>query len=211
MKLSIPRKQQATRRSVDIPPIPLDRQEEKTLVRSQYITLKLRSNPTEDTSQTYNLILPYYNSASLEEWLIFRTDLNKAIIGQNITQGPARYTTARQVLQGDALALFDAAAAAGGNKTNANFKLCLNDVTDHVFPHQALQRQKRGMQCSMQKPSKITVQEFATRINKINVYLDRFLPNNANQKLPEDKILDLLADLINIPIQATELVSILEI
>ena len=38
----------------------------------------------------------------------------------------------------------------------------------------------------------MTVQEFATGINKINVYLDRFLPNNANQKLPEDKILDLL-------------------
>ena len=87
MKLSIPRKQQATRRAVDIPPIPLDRQVKKLLVRSQYITLKLRSNLTEDTSQTYDLILPYYNSTSPEEWLIFRTDLNKAIIGQNITQG----------------------------------------------------------------------------------------------------------------------------
>jgi len=135
MKLSIPRKQQATRRVVDTPPIPLDRQVKKTLVRSQYITLKLRSNRTEDTSQTYDLILPYYNSASPEEWLIFCTDLNEAIIGQNITQGPARYTMARQVLQGDALALFDAAAAVQGNETNANFELCLNNVTDHVFPH----------------------------------------------------------------------------
>ena len=112
MKLSIPRKQQATRRVVDTPPIPLDRQVKKRLVRSQYITLKLRSNPTKDASQTYNLILPYYNSASPEEWLIFCTDLNKAIIGQNISQGPTRYTMARQVLQGDALASFDAAAAA---------------------------------------------------------------------------------------------------
>ena len=135
MKLFIPRKQQATRHVIDTPPIPLDRQVKTTLVRSQYITLKLRSNPTEDTSQTYNLILPYYNSALPEEWLIFHTDLNKAIIRQNITQGPARYTMARQVLQGDALALFDAAAATRGNKTKANFELCLNDVTDHVFPH----------------------------------------------------------------------------
>lgn len=57
MKLSIPRKQQATRRVVDTPPIPLDRQVKKTLVRSQYITLKLLSNPTEDTSQTYCTML----------------------------------------------------------------------------------------------------------------------------------------------------------
>ena len=161
MKLSIPRKQQATRRVVDIPPIPLDRQVKKTLVRSQYITLKLRSNPTEDTSQTYNLILPYYNSASPEEWLIFRTDLNKAIIGQNIIQGPARYTMARRVLHGDTLALFDAAAVVQGNKTNANFELCLNNVTDHVFPHGALQRQKRSMQRSIQK----TKQNDGTRIH----------------------------------------------
>ena len=80
MTLSIPRKQQATCRVVDTPPIPLGRQVKKTLVRSQYIMLKLHSNPIEDASQTYNLILPYYNSASPEEWLNFCTDLNKAII-----------------------------------------------------------------------------------------------------------------------------------
>ena len=44
----------------------------------------------------------------------------------------------------------------------------------------------------MQKPSKMTVREFATRTNKLNVYLDKFLPNNADQRLPDNKILNLL-------------------
>ena len=133
MKLSIPRKQQATRRVVDTPPIPLDRQVKKMLVRSQYITLKLRSNPTKDASQTYNLILPYYNSASPEEWLEFHADLKKVIIGQNITGGPGKHTMARRVLQEDALLLFDTSATTRGTEANQNFEACLNDVTDHVF------------------------------------------------------------------------------
>ena len=162
MKVVIPRKASASNRINDPPPIPLERPEKKVLKKSEYITLKLRSNPTEKESQTYDLTLPYYNSATPEEWLEFRLNLDKAIIGQNITKPSDMFSMARRVLQGDALASFQEAAADRGEDKVEKFTACMNDVTSHVFPQRALQKQKRCMRRSMRKPSHMTVREYAT-------------------------------------------------
>ena len=50
---------------------------------------------------------------------------------------------ARRILDRDALTKFDAKAAELNAETNVNFLLCLNAVTQHVFPQKALQYQKR--------------------------------------------------------------------
>ena len=192
MKIAIPRKASTSNRVNDPPPIPLERSEKKVLKKSEYITLKLRSNPTEKESQTYDLILPYYNSATPEEWLEFRSTLDKAIIGQNITKPADMFSMARRVLQGDALASFEEAAKDHGEDKVEKFNSCLDDVTSHVFPQRALQKQKRCMRRSMRKPSNMTVREYATRINELNTYLEKFPPNKKRQRLDDDEILDLL-------------------
>ena len=56
-------------------PIALDRAEKKSLSKSEYISLKLRTNPTDADSQTYNIAVPYHSSGSLEKWLKFLHDI----------------------------------------------------------------------------------------------------------------------------------------
>ena len=75
-----------------IPPIiPLERPEEKQLRKDQYLTFKLRSVPTEESSTTYDLSIPFFGNGSPEELLIFLNLLNKVFVGQNVTTGPQKY------------------------------------------------------------------------------------------------------------------------
>lgn len=192
MKVVIPRKSSPSSRVNDPPLIPLERPEKKILKKSEYITLKLQSNPTEKESQTYDLILPYYNSATPEEWLEFCSTLDKAIAGQNITKSSNMFSMAGRVLQGDALASFEESAKDRGEDKVEKFTKCLNDVTAHVFLQQALQKQKRCMRHNMHKPSHMTIREYATRIKELNAHLEKFPPNKKNQRMDDDEVLDLL-------------------
>ena len=62
----------------------------------------------DPTLQTYQRTIPFSRSGTPEQWLLVKKTLLKIIVGQNITQGPSKYSMARRVLEGDILARFDA-------------------------------------------------------------------------------------------------------
>jgi hypothetical protein len=76
---------------MSLPPIPLDRPERQVLKEGNYVSFKLRAVPTDPESQVYSLSVPYYNSGTPESWILFRKNLDKILIGQNITTGPPTY------------------------------------------------------------------------------------------------------------------------
>ena len=185
----------SARRKRIIAPITLACPEKPELVKGQYITLKLRSNPAEPGSPTYDLPLPYFVQGTPEEWLRFMRNLKKAIAGQNVTTGPTKYTLCKRVLEGDALAAFNSAAELRGNETNEHFEECLADVTAHVFPARALQSQKRYMRRFLQKPADVSIREHVARVVEINKLLPEFPPireDDESTSLPDDELLDLL-------------------
>eukprot|EP00957_Ditylum_brightwellii_P110919 8459833-Ditylum_brightwellii.AAC.2 len=61
-------------------------------------------------------------------------------------QGPASYAVAKTLLKGDALTVVEQAEIDHGNQTTPHFKLCLDDVAEHMFPKKARQTQKCYMQ-----------------------------------------------------------------
>ena len=67
-------------------------------------------------------------------WLRWKRDLGRVLQGQNVNTGLGRYNMTRRLLEGDALAAFNVAAATHGNETNDNFMRCIRDVTTHIFP-----------------------------------------------------------------------------
>jgi len=183
-----------TRRRV-VPPIGLDRPEAQELEKGQYQRYKLRNVPDDDNSPTYELTVPYFATGTPEEWLKFRKNLKKVLVGQNVTNGPGRYTVARRLLEGDALARFNHVAEANGNETVPNFDKCLDEVTAHVFPKRALQTQKRFMRRFLRKPPSLKIREYVARVVEINDMLELFPPSKEGEtatKLPSDEILDLL-------------------
>ena len=115
------------------PPIPYEHPE-KELKKSEYVMMKLQSDPAKAESQMYELAVPYFHSGMPEEWLLFKHTLQKVLTGQNITTSPNKYVMARRLLEGDTFAKFNEKALDHGRNTNENFTLVMSDITAHVFP-----------------------------------------------------------------------------
>eukprot|EP00957_Ditylum_brightwellii_P072706 5525542-Ditylum_brightwellii.AAC.1 len=60
-------------------------------------------------------------------------------------QGPPSYAVAKTLLKGDALTVFEQVETNHGMQSVPHFKLCLDDVVEHVFPKKAGQTQKYYM------------------------------------------------------------------
>ena len=102
-----------TRRRV-APPIPLERPEIRELEKGEYQSYKLRNDPTNENSPTYELSIPYFATGSPEEWLRFLKNLTKVFTGQNVTDGPGKYTVMKRLLEGEALSVFELAETESG-------------------------------------------------------------------------------------------------
>eukprot|EP00957_Ditylum_brightwellii_P162317 12359228-Ditylum_brightwellii.AAC.1 len=60
-------------------------------------------------------------------------------------QGPTSYVVAKTLLKSDVLTVFEQLEIVHRHQTVPHFKLCLDDVTEHVFSEKAGQIQKRYM------------------------------------------------------------------
>ena len=190
--MKVSNQQNRRRDQVIIPPISFDRPKTPKVDKSEQLTFKLRSNPAAADSGLYELTVAYFRTGTPEEWLLLRKAILEVCTGQNLTTGPQRYTVARRILKGDALAAFNDKATDLGNETVGNFDQCLEHVTDHVFPARALQTQKRYMRRMMVKPRDVTIRKYAARLAEINGYLDDFPPHQAGQAIPLDELLEIL-------------------
>ena len=101
--------------------------------------IKCCTNPGEADSTTYKIPMAYFRDRTSKEWLLFKKKLIRCITRQNVTSGPTKYALAKRLLCCHALADFNHAATANGNKSLANYKRCINAVNLGVFPQKALQ------------------------------------------------------------------------
>ena len=114
--------------------IRLEHPEKTALSKGEYVVLKCRTDPTDESSSTYDLPIPYYSTGTPEEWLCFERNLKKVFTGQNLTTGPQRYTCVRRLLEGNALTVFDLTAAEVGNQTSQHLQDILCALRNQVFP-----------------------------------------------------------------------------
>ena len=106
-------------------PIEFEHEPEQEYQKHEVISFKLRSMPNNDHSPLYEFTVPKFSLGMPEECLIFIKNLQQVIVGLNGTTGPLQYPLVRHLLQGDALAAFNATATNIGNETTVNFKECL--------------------------------------------------------------------------------------
>eukprot|EP00957_Ditylum_brightwellii_P018668 1402505-Ditylum_brightwellii.AAC.1 len=106
----------------------------KKLSLSDYQTYKLRTNPKDEKSMVYNLIVKYYKVRTPEEWLQFMDAIMQVIKGQDIWDRDATYSIVKSLLKGDALQVFKNEEVSQDVKDGPNFTKCLAAVMEHVFP-----------------------------------------------------------------------------
>ena len=175
--------------------IPLDRPVPKKLNKSDYETLKLRTDPEDNQSPTYEITLVFFSTGEPEVWLDFMKTVDKVFKGQHLTTGPARYSLYRRALRGDALAAFESAAATQGAETVAHLELVMNSVSNHVFPERAVRTQKRWMRRQLRKPHDLSIREWVARVVELNDQIPNY-PHpegeGPSEKLDDDELMDIL-------------------
>eukprot|EP00957_Ditylum_brightwellii_P129271 9861280-Ditylum_brightwellii.AAC.1 len=93
----------------------------RKLSPSDYQTYKLRNNPKDEKFAVYNLVIPYYEVRTPEEWLQFVNAITQVIKGQDIQDGEAAYLIVKSLLKGDALQVFENKEASQDVKDDPNF------------------------------------------------------------------------------------------
>eukprot|EP00957_Ditylum_brightwellii_P197905 15076597-Ditylum_brightwellii.AAC.1 len=78
----------------------------KKLSTLDYQTYKLRTNPKDEKSAVYNLVVKYYEVGTPKEWLQFMDAITQVIKGQYIQDRDAAYLPVKSLLKGDALQVF---------------------------------------------------------------------------------------------------------
>ena len=77
--------------------IPLERTTNHNKKDVKYIDYTCHNTPGDATSGKYAIKVPVYDSGHPEEWINFVELVNKCLIGQNITTGPAMYSVVQRL------------------------------------------------------------------------------------------------------------------
>ena len=142
MKVNPPR--HYNRKSLVVPPIPIEREEPKLLRKEKVQIFKCRTDPTNKDSASYEVYKPYFSDGTPEEWIYFPCNLNAAMKGQGNSNGKKQFVKARQLLQGSVLVTFEAHVSATVNhtETTESFKLAIRAVSKDILTKYAAQTQK---------------------------------------------------------------------
>ena len=99
-------------------------------------------DPANANLQTYKIYLSPFDTGSVEQWLKFLIKLQLIITGNGLTTGLAKFNLMQLLLKGEALQHFTNKAQELETETNPHHKMCLNAVSEHIFPKNVLQTQK---------------------------------------------------------------------
>jgi hypothetical protein len=149
--------------------------------------------PNDKDSQTYNTKVLTFRSGSIKEFLLWKKDLEKFLIGQNVLSASSKHTMTRCLLNGDVLAAFNRHASTQTQVYDAKYTLCVQALANHVFPKNALAVQRQWFHRYLHKRIEDSMREFVARINEINGMMGEFPPDfDETQMISETEMKDLL-------------------
>ena len=123
--------------------------------------LSVLAEPTNEQSiKTKRKIRILDHPKNLIEVLRARLAIKKGITGNNITTVPNRYRFTRNILDGEALRIFDLKSTELLQETFPNHKIIMNHVVTYFGPKECLSKQKRYLHYKMTKPRKLTTRQY---------------------------------------------------
>ena len=108
-------------------------------------------------SLQYKLKVCSFSTGSVEQYILWKKDLEKLIISQNLELAGDKFTMTCKVLKGDALADFNQHAPAAVEENDETYKECMEGIAKHIFPKNALSHQKAWLHCSKDVMKKLDV------------------------------------------------------
>ena len=166
-----------------MPAIGLERPEDSADAGKFDEKIKCRTNPTDASSTTYEIGMDYFKDGTPEEWLLYKNQLTRCLDSQGATAGPSKFSLARRLLMGRALADFNNSASLRTTETREHYLQCIHAVTLGVFPQDALKEQKTWMRRFLKKPADWDIKKYVARVVEINEYLPQFPPRSLAEFL----------------------------
>eukprot|EP00957_Ditylum_brightwellii_P096424 7343410-Ditylum_brightwellii.AAC.1 len=123
-----------------------------------------------------------------------KSKLQALLKRQIIMQRPPSYAVAKTLLKDNTLIVFEQAEINHSMQSVTLFKLCLDDVAEHLFPRKARQTQKLYMWRNLWLVGGMTVKKWVACVSELNRYMKDFPAQNGNHIHPlnDDELLDIL-------------------
>ena len=193
------------------PPVWLVRADRAKLERGDYISFDLRTG-VDKNSPKFSKVIPFFDETKndVEDFLELEENLRTVFKGLNVQNDSTKFNIAREVLKGPTRMEFENALkklrkegeSVQDCETSENFYAILNELKLHIFPANALKRQKKYMRHSITKlPRKWTTRRVISRLVTINNDLERYPHRDGEpspRKLPDDAIIDIIEHLLPI-------------
>jgi len=80
---------------LQLPVIPFERPKTASFKKDEVLTFKLRTDPQNEASPTYEITIPYFKTGSAEVLFLFLHNTEKVIAGQNATEAASKYALMR--------------------------------------------------------------------------------------------------------------------
>lgn len=200
MKLgNIAKKSSSLQPILPLVPIKLDDDEKKE--KSNYISIELKTRVGQPANgTTYKKHIRLFNEGDAQEWIDVVIAVNEVWTQNSIIGGADRAATFRAVLRGESLVAFDAALddcrrdddgmlqQISPEIVEATLKLVAQDV----FPHRALEIQRKWMERGLKKPFELTTRKTLAAISRMNVALPHFPDGTMESKFSDAEIVSIL-------------------
>ena len=120
---------------LDPPKSPNSKDENRNKYEGKSVKIALRTNPSDAGSETVDRYFPIFHTGTPEEWIIWLRNWEMIRKGLNLTTGAAWCGMVRQLLDGDALQVFDAEIENAPTMTMVRVTSALQVVAaSEVFP-----------------------------------------------------------------------------
>ena len=114
--------------------------------KSKYIVMELKVKAGRTTSATtYKKYIPKFEEGTVQEWITFLEDYEEVITQNSVDVPTDKVAIIKTILVGESRACFDSSLEeqAGNDVTDAKIKVALDALGKTIFPHRALEHQKR--------------------------------------------------------------------
>ena len=179
---------------IPVTPLPDDQNKDKFIA----IDVKARVGAPE-TSATYKKFVRKFEEGTPHEWIKLLHSMRE-IWKQNSISGPVdRCLTVRALVRGELLTTFEATLdekrmtedGTMGSILMVHVEEALQAVAESVFPHRALETQKRWMNRAMKKPIGLSARKLMSAINRLNNSLPLFPGGSDSSKFSETDLIEL--------------------
>ena len=168
-------------------------------VKNQFITMELKSKAgdKDSNSQTYKKYVKKFDEGSCQDFIDFLEDIEEVWRQNSMTDPKDKLGVVRAVLKGESRVAFDASLS---DQTDQESKAVTNDMVDKaikavgatVFPHRALETQKRWMTRAMTKPKDMSIRKTISAIGRVNKALPKFPNATADSSFKESEVIELI-------------------